>query len=125
MMTPLRPLRPRPLSASGTSADDHAALDAGRFSVRRTPRQRKTNSACDPCRKRKTKCDGRLPRCLMCEHRTEACAYTYSIRHRVTVPEGDEPRGHGDGSNQMVESLRTLPHEQALGLLSKLRNEPG
>ncbi|KAK6210002.1 c6 transcription factor [Colletotrichum tabaci] len=122
-MTPLRPLRPRPLSAAGSSADDHAALDAGRFSIRRASRQRKTNSACDPCRKRKTKCDGRLPRCLMCEHRTEACAYTYSIRHRVTFPEGEEPRGHG--SSHMVESLRTLPHEQALGLLSKLRNESG
>ncbi|KAK1962116.1 hypothetical protein LY78DRAFT_587311 [Colletotrichum sublineola] len=119
-MTPLRPLRPRPFPATRAPANDQSA-DVGRQGVHRAPRQRKTNSACDPCRKRKTKCDGKLPRCLMCEHRTEACAYTYSIRHRVTVTDGEDFRGHG--SSEMLESLRTLPHEQALQLLSKLRNE--
>ncbi|KAK1987714.1 hypothetical protein LZ30DRAFT_579556 [Colletotrichum cereale] len=119
-MTPLRPLRPRPLQATGTPVNDQSA-DVGRMGIHRAPKQRKTNSACDPCRKRKTKCDGKLPRCLMCEHRAEACAYTYSIRHRVTVTEGEESRGHG--SNEMLDSLRTLPHEQALELFFKLRNE--
>ncbi|KAK1991243.1 hypothetical protein LX36DRAFT_590915 [Colletotrichum falcatum] len=117
-MTPLRPLRPRPVT--GAPANDQSA-DVGRPGVHRVPRQRKTNSACDPCRKRKTKCDGKLPRCLMCEHRAEACAYTYSIRHRVTVTEGEDFRGHG--SSEMLDSLRTLPLEQALQLFSQLRNE--
>ncbi|KAK2033539.1 hypothetical protein LX32DRAFT_553579, partial [Colletotrichum zoysiae] len=120
MMTPLRPLRPRPVPATGAPINDQSA-DVGRPGVHRAPRQRKKNSACDPCRKRKTKCDGKLPRCLMCEHRAEACAYTYSIRHRVTVTEGEDSRGHG--SSEMLDSLRTLPHEQALQLFSKLRNE--
>ncbi|EFQ32816.1 hypothetical protein CGRA01v4_07741 [Colletotrichum graminicola] len=120
-MNPLRPLRPRPVPAAGSPINDQSA-DVSRLGVHRAPRQRKTNSACDPCRKRKTKCDGKLPRCLMCEHRAEACAYTYSIRHRVTVTEGEDSRGRG--SSEMLDSLRTLPHEQALELFSKLRNEP-
>lgn len=58
----------------------------------------------------------------MCEHRAEACEYTYTIRHRVTVTDGEESKHHG--STEMLESLRTLPHEQALELFRKLRNEP-
>ncbi|OLN80977.1 Nitrogen assimilation transcription factor nit-4-like protein 13 [Colletotrichum chlorophyti] len=57
----------------------------------------------------------------MCEHRAESCAYTYSIRHRVTVAEGEETKDTGPA--EMLESLRTLPDEHALELLRQLRNE--
>ncbi|TEA10011.1 Nitrogen assimilation transcription factor nirA [Colletotrichum sidae] len=121
-MRPLRQLQPRPQTAAEASlaARNQKAI---RVSVPRSPRQRKTSSACDPCRKRKTKCDGRLPRCLMCEHKGESCAYTYSITHQVTVTEEQVASRHAP--NEMIESLRTLPEEQALELLQKLRHGSG
>ncbi|OHE91707.1 hypothetical protein CORC01_12998 [Colletotrichum orchidophilum] len=137
-MTPLRPLRPRPLaegpsinvrqhpdSSANRTAESGtgAGLGPGRPSInlRRPARQRKANSACDPCRRRKTKCDGRLPRCVMCDQRPETCEYTYTVRHRVTLAEVEHSERGGPA--EMLESLRTLPPKQALELFHKLRNE--
>ncbi|KAK1676185.1 hypothetical protein BDP55DRAFT_550892 [Colletotrichum godetiae] len=141
-MSPFRPLRPRP-SAEGSPANIRQNPDSnsdpnaesgtrtglgpgpgpGRpnISLRRPARPRKTNSACDPCRRRKTKCDGRLPRCVMCDHRAENCEYTYTVRHRVTLAEVEQSKRGGPA--EILESLRTLPPEQALELFRKLRNE--
>ncbi|KAK0377588.1 hypothetical protein CLIM01_05067 [Colletotrichum limetticola] len=144
-MSPFRPLRPRPLAEwspanlrqnPDSNPDPNAepgigtvrgpGLGPGRpnISLRRPARPRKTNSACDPCRRRKTKCDGRLPRCVMCDQRAENCEYTYTVRHRVTLAEVEQSKRGGPA--EILESLRTLPPEQALELFCKLRNEtPG
>ncbi|KAK1622906.1 hypothetical protein BDP81DRAFT_333214 [Colletotrichum phormii] len=57
----------------------------------------------------------------MCDHRTENCEYTYTVRHRVTLAEVEQSKRGGPA--EILESLRTLPPEQALELFRKLRNE--
>ncbi|KAE9573484.1 hypothetical protein CGMCC3_g10364 [Colletotrichum fructicola] len=119
-MKPLRQIRPRPRTPEDAAA---GPLNANRV-ARRSARPRKTPSACDPCRRRKIKCDGALPRCLMCVTRREVCAYTYSIRHTVTVAEGEDVPQHGS-VNDVLESLKTMPYGEALELLQKLRQGAG
>ncbi|EQB50464.1 hypothetical protein CGLO_10082 [Colletotrichum gloeosporioides Cg-14] len=120
MTKPLRQIRPRPRTPEDAAA---GPLNANRV-ARRSARPRKTPSACDPCRKRKIKCDGALPRCLMCVTRREVCTYTYSIRHTVTVAEGEEVPQQGS-ANDVLESLKTMPYDEALELLRKLRQGTG
>ncbi|KAL3300258.1 nitrate assimilation regulatory protein nirA [Colletotrichum asianum] len=120
MMKPLREIRPRPRPSEDAAA---GPLNANRV-ARRSARPRKTPSACDPCRRRKIKCDGALPRCLMCVTRRESCTYTYSIRHTVTVAEGEEVPEHGS-LNDVLESLKTMPYDEALEWLRKLRQGTG
>ncbi|KAK2753011.1 fungal specific transcription factor domain-containing protein [Colletotrichum kahawae] len=118
-MKPLREIRPRPRPPEDAAA---GPLNANR--VARRSRVGKTPSACDPCRRRKIKCDGALPRCLMCVTRRESCTYTYSIRHTVTVAEGGEVPEHGS-LNDVLESLKIMPYDEALEWLRKLRQGAG
>ncbi|EUC62590.1 fungal Zn, 2-cys(6) binuclear cluster domain protein [Rhizoctonia solani AG-3 Rhs1AP] len=39
------------------------------------PRVKKTTLACDSCRRRKRKCDGRMPVCSLCEKGNTECVY--------------------------------------------------
>nr|XP_036587345.1 C6 transcription factor [Colletotrichum truncatum]KAF6798287.1 C6 transcription factor [Colletotrichum truncatum] len=120
-MTPLRPLRPRPMT-DGDNEPPKQDVVQPPVRARQPSRQRKTNSACDPCRKRKIKCDGRLPKCRICEHRGDSCAYTYSIRHTVTVTEGENASHSSSTDKELLDSIRTLPEDQALELLKKIRH---
>ncbi|CAE6534500.1 unnamed protein product [Rhizoctonia solani] len=46
------------------------------------PRVKKTALACDRCRQRKRKCDGRKPLCSACDEDGAECAYTANLKQR-------------------------------------------
>ncbi|KAF8691010.1 Transcription factor, partial [Rhizoctonia solani] len=46
------------------------------------PRTKKTTLACDSCRRRKRKCDGRTPVCSLCEKGNIECVYDATIDQR-------------------------------------------
>ncbi|CAE6434439.1 unnamed protein product [Rhizoctonia solani] len=46
------------------------------------PRAKKTALACDNCRRRKRKCDGRRPICMTCEGGNIGCTYTTNLEQR-------------------------------------------
>lgn len=41
------------------------------------PERARTSHACEPCRERKTKCDGERPSCRRCLHTGTSCHYGY------------------------------------------------
>lgn len=41
------------------------------------PERARTSHACEPCRERKTKCDGERPSCRRCLHTGTQCHYGY------------------------------------------------
>ena len=41
------------------------------------PERARTSHACEPCRERKTKCDGERPSCRRCLHTGTGCFYGY------------------------------------------------
>lgn len=45
-------------------------------------KRQRVGRACNPCRKRKSKCDGNRPCCLMCESAGRVCLYNDAIRRR-------------------------------------------
>ncbi|EPE05020.1 fungal specific transcription factor [Ophiostoma piceae UAMH 11346] len=52
--------------------------------TRERQRRRKTTLACEPCRERKSRCDGRKPICSTCEHRSLGLEhYTKALHERI------------------------------------------
>ncbi|KAI1417601.1 hypothetical protein F5Y13DRAFT_151386 [Hypoxylon sp. FL1857] len=68
------------------------------------------NIACESCRKSKSRCDGARPACSTCVKRGRACIYS-------------ERRDAASSATELVELLKSLPEDQALGLLASLREK--
>lgn len=47
-------------------------------------KRKKVSTACLPCRKRKIRCDGRVPACLTCQIHNTTCAYDFERDSRKT-----------------------------------------
>ncbi|RKL15087.1 hypothetical protein BFJ70_g15550 [Fusarium oxysporum] len=82
------------------------------------PRAALTSVACNNCRVRKSKCDGRKPTCSACASRRQQCIYRAEVSHETMV----ELRKGSKDLFQALELLRTAPHEQALSVLERLRS---
>ncbi|EKM51845.1 uncharacterized protein PHACADRAFT_31645 [Phanerochaete carnosa HHB-10118-sp] len=81
-------LRKRRASERDDDSEEHSP-------VRRMPR--KTPIACNFCRGRKLKCDGRTPTCSHCDKRRQPCVYVDAVRRRGP---GRAPKGSRKGSQQ-------------------------
>ncbi|KAF4773633.1 hypothetical protein HER10_EVM0002711 [Colletotrichum scovillei] len=89
------------------------------------PRQNNVSIACNACRKYKTKCSGERPSCRRCITRQCPCAYTTrpaDIRRQVSDRHHDNFRGHSTIHEEAIALLRTLPHQQAQELVSRIRS---
>ncbi|KAK5110746.1 hypothetical protein LTR62_005623 [Meristemomyces frigidus] len=112
-----RPLRPK---------DDPATSDAGEGSIdSKTNKRRAVSSACIPCRKRKSKCDGAQPSCSTCTavYRTE-CQYDADSDHRrkgALKRDIQCLQQQNNALDVIVASLRSLPEDDAIQLLHCLR----
>ncbi|KAH7147889.1 hypothetical protein DER46DRAFT_629931 [Fusarium sp. MPI-SDFR-AT-0072] len=91
----------------------YASLD-----VSDIPRAALTSVACNNCRVRKSKCDGRKPTCSACASRRQQCIYRAEVSHEKLV----ELRKGSKDLFQALELLRTAPDEHALSLLETLRS---
>ncbi|KAK1995452.1 hypothetical protein LX36DRAFT_725304 [Colletotrichum falcatum] len=86
-------------------------------SRREDPSKRKrvgTDVACNPCRRRKTRCDGIRPICAACRKRSTECIF---------VEKKESPRlgQSSGGSNEILELLKSAPEPQAFEILRLLR----
>ncbi|KAF5556679.1 nitrate assimilation regulatory nirA [Fusarium mexicanum] len=107
-----RQLLPRKLQNSDHEPQ-YAPLD-----VSDIPRASLTSVACNNCRVRKSKCDGRKPTCSACASRRQHCVYRAEVSHEKMI----ELRKGSKDLFQALELLRTTPDEQAQHLLETLRS---
>ncbi|KAG5821456.1 hypothetical protein H9Q74_000255 [Fusarium xylarioides] len=82
------------------------------------PRAALTSVACNNCRVRKSKCDGRKPTCSACASRRQNCVY----RAEVSQEKMTELRKGSKDLFQALELLRTAPDEHVQVLLERLRS---
>ncbi|KAF2127236.1 hypothetical protein P153DRAFT_368558 [Dothidotthia symphoricarpi CBS 119687] len=120
--------------------DDQDALQSQEEA--KSKKRRCVQSACVPCRKRKSKCDGSTPVCATCTavYRTD-CYYdpasegrrTKSIVSTPTTTAGTKrdasvvsaaSSGNLTSAEFVITSLRHLPDEQVLEFLHHLRKDP-
>uniref|UniRef100_A0A098DI51 Zn(2)-C6 fungal-type domain-containing protein n=1 Tax=Gibberella zeae (strain ATCC MYA-4620 / CBS 123657 / FGSC 9075 / NRRL 31084 / PH-1) TaxID=229533 RepID=A0A098DI51_GIBZE len=81
------------------------------------PRAALTSVACNNCRLRKSKCDGRKPTCSACSSRRQKCIY----RAEVTQEKMLELRKGSKDLFEALELLRTAPEENVAAILLNLR----
>ncbi|KAK2024720.1 hypothetical protein LX32DRAFT_598205 [Colletotrichum zoysiae] len=103
----LAPLLPAEVGSDRFPLDSH----------REDPSKRKrvgTDVACNPCRRRKTRCDGIRPICAACRKRSTECTF---------VEKKESPRlGQlSGGSHEVLELLKSAPEPQAFEILRLLR----
>ncbi|PIA93746.1 Nitrogen assimilation transcription factor nit-4 [Cercospora beticola] len=115
---PPRPIRPKNEPLSSESSD----IGDGKGGKRKA-----VSSACIPCRKRKSKCDGNVPACSTCiaVYRTE-CSYDADSDHRrkgALKRDIQSLQQQNDALDVIVASLRSLPENEAIALLHNLRSD--
>jgi len=89
-----------------------------------TRRQKLTRVACDACRSKKAKCDGRRPTCSRCEVDGIECQFdcepgisrTTSLRRR-----NDELQQYAVQFQHLLRPMTVLPRPQAMALLDRFR----
>ncbi|KAF5023169.1 hypothetical protein F66182_4773 [Fusarium sp. NRRL 66182] len=116
MAPPPRPLLPRP----GLDADSPVSREQVSLEVARIDRRPKIRTACFKCRQRKVKCNGQRPACATCVQRAVDCEYPPELVDYTTA---EAERRAGQESAELVAQLQTLPYEDALKLLQKMRGE--
>ncbi|KAK6856886.1 hypothetical protein PG995_007073 [Apiospora arundinis] len=101
------------LPASGPRIDADQSSSSGNTQDEANKRKRiGTQIACNSCRVKKTRCDGRRPTCGPCRKRTTDCIY--STRKDL----GEEPQ-------EILELLKWLPEHRAFDVLRVLRANDG
>jgi hypothetical protein len=81
--------------------------------------------ACVPCRKRKTKCDGKRPHCTQCTARDGTCHYDMSEEQRRLTYLRENVEHLADEKNtlaSLIWNLRNSTDNEAAEILRRLRN---
>jgi len=81
--------------------------------------------ACVPCRKRKTKCDGRRPQCSQCAAREGPCHYDMSEEQRRLTYLRENVEHLAEEKNtleSLIWNLRNSTDTEAAEILRRLRN---
>ncbi|EME38553.1 hypothetical protein DOTSEDRAFT_75913 [Dothistroma septosporum NZE10] len=116
---PPRPIRPKNEPNTPDGIDGVSETKGGK--------RRAVSSACIPCRKRKSKCDGQLPSCSTCiaVYRTECCYDADSDHRRKGALKRDiqSLQQQNDALDVIVASLRSLPEQESIALLHSLRGD--
>lgn len=63
--------------AGGVIKSSSLPISRSNVSAWEKPERARTSHACEPCRERKTKCDGERPSCRRCLHTGTSCHYGY------------------------------------------------
>ncbi|KAG5657974.1 hypothetical protein KAF25_006925 [Fusarium avenaceum] len=118
----LRALQPAPSSPSSTASP---SLPAGHQPLPTTARKAGYVPACEPCRKRKKKCDRSRPECYKCTERGLECVYLDTAVASPNSASQLERLAHLNGdSSATLHLLTTLPYFDALELFIMLRELP-
>ncbi|CAJ0550905.1 Ff.00g108350.m01.CDS01 [Fusarium sp. VM40] len=97
-------------------APDASGDPGGQDPDRRVAKRRRANrpNACENCRIKKARCDGKRPNCSKCERWGTTCVY--SVDHLANVER--DLKDHRD----VLELLMSLPEEEALAAHRQLRS---
>ncbi|OCT47409.1 hypothetical protein CLCR_03591 [Cladophialophora carrionii] len=68
---------PSTATAAGVAKTTSLPISRSSNSAWEKPERARTSHACEPCRERKTKCDGSRPACRRCLHTGTTCFYGY------------------------------------------------
>ncbi|KAI5459151.1 hypothetical protein BGZ63DRAFT_512716 [Mariannaea sp. PMI_226] len=71
-----------------------------------------TQTACNECRRKKSRCDGQHPSCASCRQRSIRCVYTDKRAQDLSA---------AAGANEVLEVLRSAPESEAVNILRMLR----
>ncbi|KAF5018427.1 hypothetical protein F66182_9601 [Fusarium sp. NRRL 66182] len=117
-----RQLLPVPLTDNSSSGSQPSASSSTPLSSGDEPLKRQrigTTLACNTCRKRKIRCDGRKPFCESCRRRgeQEPCVYAETRNHGQISKETEQ-------IHELLETLKTGPEHQAFDILRTLRCHP-
>ncbi|KAF2008697.1 hypothetical protein BU24DRAFT_429269 [Aaosphaeria arxii CBS 175.79] len=74
--------------------------------------------ACEACRMRKTKCDGRQPKCNKCDERRSTCIYAEVIPMKRKYEELERQRS---AHEELFEMLRSMSEQESYSVLQRIR----
>ncbi|KAF2184347.1 hypothetical protein K469DRAFT_181613 [Zopfia rhizophila CBS 207.26] len=113
---------------AGKDEDLHSSGSPGQNEPK-TSKRRCVQSACVPCRKRKSKCDGGTPMCATCMavYKTE-CFYdaeSESRRNKTTAQKRDNTAvaERGENAEFIINSIRNLPESEVHELIQHIRKD--
>ncbi|KAF2809028.1 uncharacterized protein BDZ99DRAFT_521496 [Mytilinidion resinicola] len=122
------PILPAPPSHTrGTRADQWKQGEA-RAASKQKPQKRKqiTAVACQPCKQRKSKCDGLRPACSACQQKnTSDCLYDMSADQRRTAALKEKImqfQDHGEELKEIIQIVcETSDREEAITIVKQLQ----
>ncbi|KAK4155294.1 hypothetical protein C8A00DRAFT_31914 [Chaetomidium leptoderma] len=111
-----RPLLPRPQPAGDDSVDADAHLPSKRPHTR---------NACEDCRRRKTKCDGKRPICSTCTSNGGSCTFLSpnpdESRSSAIKRKYDEAQDRVSNHEELYTLLKTRSQAEATEMLHRIR----
>ncbi|KAF5596678.1 nitrate assimilation regulatory nirA [Fusarium pseudoanthophilum] len=115
--TTARPILPRP---GATPTDPSALRSTSDFGI---PRKSKVISACQPCKLKKTKCDGDRPECGPCMSKGRSCEYTaQGNRNEVLMRRQHALQENVESFVALYRYLQDRPANEASGLFGRIRD---
>jgi Fungal Zn(2)-Cys(6) binuclear cluster domain len=117
---PQQPQQPTQSQAPGGSSPQPPGQGKPTYSKR----GKITIVACVPCRKRKTKCDGKRPECTQCQSREGQCHYDMSEEQRRLTYLRENVEHLAEEKNTLealIWNLRSSSEEEAAEILRRLR----
>ncbi|KAF2635167.1 hypothetical protein P280DRAFT_474082 [Massarina eburnea CBS 473.64] len=127
-------------AAAAVKPDHQDGNDGGGEREQKANKRRCVQSACQPCRKRKSKCDGGLPVCATCtavyktacsydaesesrRAKTGAAASAGAKRDSSVAPQPAAPAAPDDNAEFLLSSIRTLPESEVYELVQQIRKD--
>ncbi|KAK5991212.1 Notoamide biosynthesis transcriptional activator notL'-like protein [Cladobotryum mycophilum] len=90
------------------------------------PRRKSVFVACDACRKRKERCDGRRPSCASCTKKGSECTYAEEPEHAVESyriqRHNDTLKRENEQLRELFDLLKRLPEGEAYETLAHIRS---
>ncbi|KAJ1323970.1 transcriptional regulatory protein GAL4 [Microdochium nivale] len=109
----LRALLPAPAAATDTT-DQSSPTDG-------TSKDAAVAGACEPCRRRKTKCDGARPVCGKCAARKIECVYIAHLTPRLLRRRLDDVEEELHSHRELFWLMQSRPEEDAYEIFRRVR----
>lgn len=120
---------PRPLLPAPPPSKARAGLKTPPTGTPLPPRRSASIAACELCREKKAKCDGRRPTCGRCLSNGVQCTYTTKVNETLTQADKREKaryKKERDDLLHLLTSIRDKPQREAENIFARLRvfNDP-
>ncbi|KAK1716020.1 uncharacterized protein BDZ83DRAFT_46730 [Colletotrichum acutatum] len=103
-----------PLASAGDSAQSSTSEQPFQADSKRKRQQ--ADIACNPCRRRKSRCDGLRPTCAACQKRSSDCTYVQKREALQSSYESHEPQ-------ELLDILKSVTEQHAIQILRLWRTD--